>query len=232
MALLSTFESPYYRRPATLCGPLDEGAKKYFNDLLNRNFSESHDLKKSIFDTLENCILGASSFLYNEYDPEDFYSYLNDSYAGSINETSVSEGIRLFKIQLSRKKQAQKAADDAAAQAAAYAAKMAAQIEPAEAVEEVEAVEIPEGLDVSDIIAIQEIADAQNIEQAAQIARENAAQVAEAYATGQATPEQVQAAAQVAEAVEAENTKKTLINKVLPLTLAAGLFIFLFKSKK
>lgn len=231
--MLSTFEAPYRRR-ATLGRPFEDIEKNYFNGLLNSEFSQSHDLAKSVYNALKTCISN-----YSDIDPADIYAYLGLTYQGSINEAAVKEGIRLFKVYLSRQKQAAGAAAQAAAQAATRAAAMEAQkavadlqeSEPA-AVEEVEAVEIPEGVDISDLIAIQEITAGQQIEQAAAVARENAEQVIEEYAEGNATAEEVQAAVSIAAAAEDEKTKNTLLNAVLPLTLAAGLFIFLMKRNK
>ena len=233
--MLSTFEAPYRRR-ATLGRPFEDIEKNYFNGLLNSEFSKSHDLTKSVYNALKTCISN-----YPDIDPADIYSYLDFTYNASINQASVEEGIRLFKVYLSRQRQAAKAAEQGAKQAAAaYAAAMEAQkaaadlqeSEPAAAVEQVEAVEIPEGVDISDLIAIQEITAGQQIEQAAAVARENAEQVIEDYAEGNATAEEVQAAVSIAAAAEDEKTKNTLLNAVLPLTLAAGLFIFLMKRNK
>lgn len=238
MPLLSTFESPYRRR-ATLGSPISENEKEKFNSFLNARYKETYDLKKSVFDALgdyNNFCLSIG------YDPklDDIYEYLINSYSGSINEPLVSEGIRLFKINLSRKQQKAQAQAQASEAAAAYAAAMSAQAdpvdpeetEPAQAVEVVEAVELPEGLDASELIAIEEATKAVNLDALSIEAQAQAAQAVEAYAEGKATPQQVEAAIDTAAAVEQEKTRNALLNVGLPLTLAVGLFIFFFKGKK
>lgn len=234
MPLLSTFESPY-KKVSTLGRAFSEIEKNYFNDLLNAAFAQSHNLTDAVFIALKTALTS-----YPDIDPTEIYNYLKASYSGSINAPAVDEGIRLFKVALSRKKQAEQAQAQAQAQAAAYAAAMEAQAapvdpegtEPAQAVEVVEAVELPEGLDAADVIAINEAARAVDLDELSREAQAQAAQAVEAYAEGKATPQQVEAAIDTAAAVEQEKTRNALLNVGLPLTLAVGLFIFFFKGKK
>lgn len=234
MPLLSTFESPYYKG-ATLGRTFAELEKNYFNNLLNSAYAQSHNLTDAVFTALKTAVTS-----YPDIDAAEIYNYLKASYSGSINAAAVDEGIRLFKVALSRKKQAAQAQAQAQEQAAVYAAAMAAQAaardpeetEPAQAVEVVEAVELPEGLDAADVIAINEAARAVDLDALSREAQEQAAQAVEDYAEGRATPQQVEAAIDTAAAVEQEKTRNALLNVGLPLTLAVGLFIFFFKDKK
>jgi hypothetical protein len=226
MPLLSTFESPY-KKVSTLGRAFSEIEKNYFNDLLNAAFSQSHNLTDAVFTALKTALTS-----YPDIDAAEIYNYLKASYSGSINAAAVDEGIRLFKVALSRKKQAAQAQAQAQEQAAAYAAAMAAQAEPAQAVEVVEAVELPEGLDAADVIAINEAARAVDLDALSREAQAQAAQAVEDYAEGRATPQQVETAIDTAAAVEQEKTRNALLNVGLPLTLAVGLFIFFFKGKK
>ena len=235
MPLLSTFESPYYKG-ATLGDPLGDTEKNYLKGRVNRYFGETHDLTKSIYNACKDAVDNFPEF----FDAGEMEKYFLDAYEGSINAPAVKEGLRLFKVALSRKKQDAQAQAQAQAQAAAYAAAMAEQAapsdpeetEPAQAVEVVEAVELPEGLDASDVIAINEAARAVDLDALSREAQEQAAQAVEAYAAGRATPQQVEAAIDTAAVVEQEKTRNALWNVGLPLTLAVGLFIFFFKGKK
>lgn len=234
MPLLSTFESPY-KKVSTLGRAFSEIEKNYFNDLLNAAFAKSHNLTDAVFTALKTALTS-----YPDMDAAEIYNYLKASYSGSINVAAVDEGIRLFKVALSRKKQSAQAQAQAQAQAAAYAAAMEAQAapvdpeetEPAQAVEVVEAVELPEGLDAADVIAINEAARAVDLDALSREAQAQAAQAVEAYAEGRATPQQLETAIDNAAAVEQEKTRNALLNVGLPLTLAVGLFIFFFKDKK
>jgi hypothetical protein len=234
MPLLSTFESPY-KKVSTLGRTFAEIEKNYFNDLLNAAYAQSHNLTDAVFTALKTALTS-----YPDIDATEIYNYLKASYSGSINAPAVDEGIRLFKVALSRKKQAAQAQAQAQEQAAAYAAAMAPQAapvdpeetEPAQAVEVVEAVELPEGLDAADVIAINEAARAVDLDALSREAQAQAAQAVEAYAEGRATPQQVETAIDTAAAVEHEKTRNALLNVGLPLTLAVGLFIFFFKDKK
>lgn len=233
MPLLSTFESPYYRG-VTLGEPLGDSEKNYLKGRVNRYYGETHDLTKSIYNACKDAVDNFPDF----FDPDEMEKYFLDAYEGSINAPAVKEALRLFKVALSRKKQAAQAQAQAQAQAAAYAAAMAEQAsqseetEPAQTVEVVEAVELPEGLDASDVIAINEAARAVDLDELSREAQEQAAQAVEAYAAGRATPQQVEAAIDTAAVVEQEKTRNALWNVGLPLTLAVGLFIFFFKGKK
>lgn len=226
MPLLSTFESPY-KKVSTLGRAFSEIEKNYFNELLNAAFAQSHNLIDAVFTALKTVLT-----TYPDIDATEIYNYLKASYSGSINAPAVDEGIRLFKVALSRKKQAAQAQAQAQEQAAAYAAAMDQETEPAQAVEVVEAVELPEGLDAAEVIAINEAARAVDLDALSREAQEQAAQAVEAYAEGMATPQQVEAAIDTAAAVEQEKTRNALLNVGLPLTLAVGLFIFFFKGKK
>lgn len=250
MPLLSTFESPY-KKVSTLGRAFSEIEKNYFNDLLKAAFAQSNNLTDAVFTALKSALT-----TYPDIEAEEIYNYLKYSYIGRINAPAVNEGIRLFKVALSRKKQAaqaQELAQEQAAayaaemaelsrkkqaaqaqaqaqeQAAAYAAAMAAKDEPAEVVE---AVELPEGLDAADVIAINEAARAVDLDALSIEAQAQAAQAVEAYAEGRATPQQVETAIDTAAAVEQEKTRNALLNVGLPLTLAVGLFIFFFRDKK
>ena len=230
MPLLSTFESPYRRR-ATLGAPISETEKEKFNSYLNARYKETYDLKKSVFDALgdyNNFCLSIG------YDPklDDIYEYLINSYSGSINEPLISEGIRLFKINLSRKQQKAQAQSQASEAYKAYVEEVKVKAEETEPAQVVEAVELPEGLDASELIAIEEAAKSVNLDELSQEAQAQAAEAVEAYAEGRATPQQVEAAIDTAAAVEEEKTRNALLNVGLPLTLAVGLFIFFFRDKK
>lgn len=231
MPLLSTFESPY-KKVSTLGRAFSEIEKKYFNDLLNAAFDQSHNLIDAVFTALKTAVTS-----YPDINPKEIYDYLKASYSGSINAAAVNEGIRLFEVALSREKQAAQAQAQASAAAAAYAAAMAAKSaavdpEESEPAQVVEAVELPEGMDAADVIAINEAAQAVNLDALSREAQEQAAQAVEAYAQGRATPQELEAAIETAAAVEQEKTIKSILNVGLPLTLAVGLFIFFFKGKK
>ncbi len=239
MPLLSTFESPYYYRGVTLGDPLGDTEKNYLRDRVNRHYAETHDITKSIYNACKDAVEDFPDY----FDADNLEKYFLDAYEGSINAPAVKEALRLFKVALSRKKQAAQAQAQASQAAAAYASYIGAiaeqvaaaspeETEPAQTVEVVEAVELPEGLDASDVIAINEAARAVDLDELSREAQEQAAQAVEDYAAGRATPQQVEAAIDTAAVVEQEKTRNALWNVGLPLTLAVGLFIFLMKRNK
>lgn len=137
---------------------------------------------------------------------------------------AAAENAERFRIS-----QAAEAAAAASEQSRARAAAIeSGVIEPGEPVETSE----PPVVDVGDAITAAEIDRAELLTAEAENARTTADIMADYAAAGVVSYADAAAAEAYATQKETEITENTVLNKILPLTLAAGLFIFFWKRKK
>ena len=113
-------------------GGLGQSEKNYFNNQLNRFYSESHDLSISVYKACKTALENFPEY----FDAELIAEYLRESYAGSINEPAVNEGLRQFRLYESRLRQKAAAQSAASEQARAREAAAAAAVEQSEVVQE------------------------------------------------------------------------------------------------
>lgn len=228
---LSTFESPYKR---TLAG---DSHLEMFRTFALTFKQQGQEQRQFIYNALKELYRVTGGNV-----GEDVREYVR----GLGNESRAA--LDLFERYEGRERQTAQAQEQAAQAAEAYAAAMeateaeaarkrageaagysAAQAAETRAAQVVTINDTP--ATYSEEIEVIEIQRPEDIEQAAEEAEQAAAVVVEEYQRGNATEEQAAQAIQVAAEVRAESDKNALLSKVVPLTVAAVLFIFLMKRK-
>lgn len=101
---------------------LDDIQKNFLNNSLKRNFEETNDLQKAVYNTIKNAVY------YQDYNLDDIVSWLLEGYKDSIQEPLIKEAIRLYKVYESRQRQQAQAQEQASEQAAAE--RSAKEVEP------------------------------------------------------------------------------------------------------
>jgi hypothetical protein len=228
MVELATFESPYKRRTLGAETLDNLGAWRAAIDLYLRQAAAAGIAGRyeQIIFALQKLESHANlSIMLSAAFKDYIYSLGTDSARGYdawradyVQRQQAAEG--------SRAKQAEAAASAASAQAAAYAEAMRKKAEAAEESRKLQAERAA--------IAASEQADAEAaaaiIDAEAAAAVTNMENTIDAAQKGAATQEQVEQAAAVAvEAVEIQ-AKKDAFSKIVPLTIAAGLFILILRK--
>lgn len=212
---LSTFESPYKR---TLAG---ESHLEMFRTFALTFKQQGQEQRKFIYNALKELYRVTGGNV-----GEDVREYVR----GLGNESRAA--LDLFERYEGRERQAAQAQAQAAQAAEAYAAAMEATEAEAAETRAAQVVTIEDNpATYSEEIEVIEIQRPEDLEQAANEAEQAAAVVVEEYQRGNATAEQAAQAIQVAAEVREESDKNALLSKVVPLTVAAVLFIFLMKRK-
>lgn len=237
MVELATFESPYKRRTlgaetidnlATWRAAID----LYLRQAAAVGITERYEQIIYALEKLENT---ANLSIMLSQDFKNYIYSLGTQSARGFDEWAKRRSERLTAIEESRARQAEAAAAAASEQAAAIAqARKRAEASRAEQAERAQAQASEQAAAIAQAVTTQEQADAEAA--AAIIDAEAAAAVAnmentiDAAQKGAANPEQVEQAAAVAvEAVEIQ-AKKEAFSKIVPLTIAAGLIILLFRK--
>ena len=248
MVQLSTFESPYKRTLGALSNtelmraPLDLYLRQAADITTDRAEQILYALEKMSThthpDTLREFLPYVRSLGAESSRGVDMWLKAKEDSAkaaeasrkaqGEAAAQAASEQARAYREAMARKaeqaeatraEQAEAAAQAASEQAAAYAAAMAEQAEPAGVVESEKTPEEAEAAAASNIVDIEAAAAVQSLET-----------TIEAAQSGKATPEQVEAAAAVAAESLDRQARKNVLSKIVPLTIAAGLFILIMKG--
>ena len=224
MVELATFESPYKRRTLgaeTLenLGAWRAAVNLYLQQAQAAGITERYE---QIIFALQKLEEHANLSVMLSPAFKDWVYSLGTNSARGYDTWRADYAKRQQAAEASRAQQAEAAASAASAQAAAYA----------EAMRKIEASREQQAQRAA--IAASEQADA---EAAAAIVDAEAAasaatleKVVEAAQTGKATPEQVEQAAAVASVAATEKAKKDAVRVVVPLTIAAGLIILMFRK--
>lgn len=228
MVEIATFESPYKRRTMgaeTLdnLGAWRAAVNLYLQQAQAAGITERYE---QIIFALQK--LEAHANLSVMLDPafKDWIYSLGTNSARGYDTWRSDYEQRQQAAEGSRAKQAEAAASAASAQAAAYAEAMRKKSEAAEESRKLQAERATTAAsEQAEAEAAAAIVDAEAAASAA-----NLEKVVDAAQMGLATPEQVEQAAAVASIAATEKAKKDAVRVVVPLTIAAGLIILLFRK--
>lgn len=237
MVELATFERPYRRRTLGAANLPNIGAWRaaiglYLGQAAAAGITERYEQIIYALEKLENT---ANLSVMLSQDFKDYIYSLGTQSARGFDEWAKRRSERLAAIEESRARQAEAAAKAASEQAAAIAeARKRAEASRAEQAERAQAQASEQAGAFVEAVTTQEQADAEAaaaiIDAEAAAAVSNMENTIDAAQKGKATPEQVEQAAAVAvEAVQIQ-AKKDAFSRIVPLTIAAGLFILILRK--